>query len=146
MKTSYLVMLFIVVAGIQIFVPTKMILDREHVLNTGKAYKFKTQPIDPNDPFRGKYIVLNYDEDHFNTHNDSWKRNETIYLIIGEDSLGFADVKAVSKLKPESDMDYIKTALFNALHSGLDLHAVCKAIEFAESGKSFDEAITFLTE
>ena len=44
--------LFILVALAQLFVPAKMILDREDVLSTGTAFNFKTRPIDPTDPFR----------------------------------------------------------------------------------------------
>lgn len=48
-----LLSVFILVAIVQLYVPAKMILDREDILDTGKEYKFKTEPIDPNDPFRG---------------------------------------------------------------------------------------------
>ena len=53
-KMKILLSVFILVALVQLFVPAKMILDREDILDMGKEYKFKTEPIDPNDPFRGK--------------------------------------------------------------------------------------------
>ncbi|MBD3630845.1 GDYXXLXY domain-containing protein [Cyclobacterium sp.] len=49
---------FVLIALLQLYLPAKMILDREDILHKGKEYKFKTQPIDPNDPFRGKFIAL----------------------------------------------------------------------------------------
>ncbi|MBA4241981.1 MAG: GDYXXLXY protein, partial [Sphingobacteriaceae bacterium] len=46
-----LLVTFCVVALIQLYVPAKMIFDSEDILTTGKEFKFKTEPIDPNDPF-----------------------------------------------------------------------------------------------
>ena len=37
---------------VQWFVPLNMIMQQETVLKEGTPFKFKTQPIDPNDPFR----------------------------------------------------------------------------------------------
>ena len=56
MKTLYIFILFIIVVCAQLFVPSQMIFQQEDVLKTGTAFKFKTQPVDPSDPFKGKYI------------------------------------------------------------------------------------------
>lgn len=53
--------LFIVVALAQLAVPGWMIGQREMVLSRGTVYKFRTAPIDPYDPFRGRYVWLNYE-------------------------------------------------------------------------------------
>ena len=64
---------FVLVALMQLFVPANMIWSREKVLNEGKIYKFKTAPIDPNDPFRGKYISLNFEQNAIEVNNaDDW--------------------------------------------------------------------------
>ena len=60
MKTIYIFIIFIVVGLVQLFVPANMILNEETILKSGTVYKFKTRPVDPNDPFKGKYINLNY--------------------------------------------------------------------------------------
>ena len=57
MKTIHTFIIFIVVAIAQLFIPTQMILNQETILKTGKPYRFKTQPVDPSDPFKGKYII-----------------------------------------------------------------------------------------
>ena len=101
---------FIIVAFIQLYVPAKMILDNEDVIKTGTVYKFKTQPIDPNDPFRGKYIVLRYEARNFKISNPNyWKRNEEVYVefLINED--GYAKIKAITKKKPTHTSAYVIT-------------------------------------
>ena len=100
--------LFILVALAQLFVPAKMIFDREEILNTGKEFKFKVAPIDPSDPFRGKYISLNFEADRVGIQNtNGWKRGEQIYIILKNDSAGFAEIQSVTKVQPKSVVDFI---------------------------------------
>ncbi|PWL40329.1 hypothetical protein DKG77_05780 [Flagellimonas aquimarina] len=101
--------LFVLVALAQLYVPTKMIWDKEDVLDNGVEYKFKTAPIDPSDPFRGKYIVLNYDNNTVKIpHEHDWVRGETIYVSITEDIDGFAKIKSISKEKRGQNEDFVK--------------------------------------
>ncbi|HET8839389.1 MAG TPA: GDYXXLXY domain-containing protein [Flavobacteriaceae bacterium] len=100
---------FILVAFVQLSVPVKMIWDREDVLATGTTYKFETAPIDPNDPFRGKYIHLRFKEDIIAVPNaKDWEMGETIYVRLTKDQNGFAKIKSVSKSKPSSEQDFVK--------------------------------------
>lgn len=101
--------LFIVVALIQLFVPSKMILDREKILAKGKIYKFKTAPIDPTDPFRGKYITLSLAERSITVDStEEWKHGETLYALLDIDSVGFVKLTGITKTKPSSDQDFVK--------------------------------------
>ena len=100
---------FILVALVQLYVPAKMIWDRENVIETGIEYKFKTAPIDPSDPFRGKYITLNYDENTaIVSDGQDWVLGESIYVSLTTDNLGFAKIKSVSKTKPTDNESFIK--------------------------------------
>ena len=108
MKTIHIFLIFMIVVLIQLFVPAKMIFDRENVLATGTEYKFKTQPVDPSDPFRGKYITLNYEMDKAKSKGLSWERGETILVYIDRDSLGYAKIHDVSKGELSIDKDYIE--------------------------------------
>jgi uncharacterized membrane-anchored protein len=100
---------FIIVALVQLFVPAKMILDKENVLATGTEYKFRTAPIDPNDPFRGKYISLSYVEDTVVIPNEKgWVTGEIIYVSLATDKEGFAKIKSVSKEKPAGTQGFVK--------------------------------------
>lgn len=101
--------LFILVALAQLYVPAKMIWDKEDVLDSGKEYKFKTAPIDPSDPFRGKYIVLSYDENTIEIPDEhDWIRGEVVYVSMTEDKEGFAKIKSVSKEKIDLNQNFIK--------------------------------------
>lgn len=100
---------FILIALVQLYVPAKMILDKETVLEKGTEYKFKTAPIDPIDPFRGKYILLNYDENTVETQNkQNWEVGEIIYVSLSTDNAGFAKIKSISKEMPTDNPDFVK--------------------------------------
>ncbi|MEM9391089.1 MAG: GDYXXLXY domain-containing protein [Bacteroidota bacterium] len=101
--------LFIVIAFIQLYVPAKMILNQEEVLETGKLFKFKTAPIDPNDPFRGKYITLNFEATSIPVEVDSiWKYKQQVFITLEEDSAGFAYPKSVFQQAPDNEPHYLK--------------------------------------
>ena len=110
MKTIYIFLVFVVVALAQLYVPASMIFQQEKIIDKGVAYKFKTQPIDPADPFKGKYIRLNYEIGSFPSNDSTWTRNQDIYVSLANDSLGFANIAGVSKDVP-SNGDFIKTTV-----------------------------------
>ena len=104
-----IVALFIITAISQLAVPAKMIFDREDIMAEGKDYKFKTEPIDPSDPFRGKYITLRFEEDQFEVQDlEIWERGEPIYLELESDDNGFSKIKSVAKSKPLNSGDFLK--------------------------------------
>jgi len=101
---------FILVALVQLFVPAKMIWDREDILKTGTEYKFETAPVDPSAPFRGKYIILRYVENTVQVNNtDEWKRGDVVFAILTIDENGYAKIEAISKEKPSNKEKYLKT-------------------------------------
>lgn len=108
MKSIYLFSIFIVVAIAQLYIPTSMILQQENVIDSGVAYKFRTRPLDPSDPFKGKYIRLNYDITSVPTTDSTWTGYDDIYVALDTDCLGFAKVKTISREVPVKS-DYIKT-------------------------------------
>ncbi|MDD7888187.1 GDYXXLXY domain-containing protein [Flavivirga sp. 57AJ16] len=109
MKTIHIFTIFIMVVLIQLFVPSQMIFNQELILKKGKVYKFKTHPVDPTDPFRGKYINLNYEIGSYKTTDSLWQRNEDIYVYLTKDSLGFAKIDTIGRtLKSNNKNDYIK--------------------------------------
>lgn len=114
MKTIHIVTFFVLLAIVQLIVPAKMIWDQEQVLTSGKVYKFKTQPIDPTDPFRGKYIVLNYEINSFNTSHKEYTYDDKIYVYITENEEGFAEVHTISKELLSIDLDYIITKVISS--------------------------------
>lgn len=99
---------FILVALVQLYVPARMIFDQESILLTGTEYKFRTAPIDPTDPFRGKYITLSFNERTVEIENaQNWLVGETIYVLLTTDINGFAKIESVSKDKPAINKDFL---------------------------------------
>ncbi|TXE15570.1 GDYXXLXY domain-containing protein [Psychroserpens burtonensis] len=107
MQRKHIFILFIILAIAQIAVPAQMIFNREAILKSGTAFKFKTEPVDPSDPFKGKYISLNYELDNFKTKDTIWMRNQEVYISITNDSLGFAKVISASLENPKKG-DFLK--------------------------------------
>ncbi|WP_296384990.1 GDYXXLXY domain-containing protein [Winogradskyella sp.] len=108
MKTIHVFLIFIAVVILQLFVPAKMIFDKEAVLKTGTVYKFKTRPIDPSDPFRGKYVTLNYELNTAETMDSTLRRGDKILVYLETDSSGFAKLHSVSKTEKNSDRDFVE--------------------------------------
>lgn len=109
---GFVIVLFAVIVGIQWFVPLQMLQDRRSTLSSGKIYKFKMAPMDPEDPFRGKYLDLRFEEDQIKVGPETqWQAGESVYVILQKDSLGFAQITNLSNDKPGSEKDYIKTTI-----------------------------------
>ena len=111
-KKIILLVVFVLVALAQLYVPAKMIWDREEIIETGSVYLFKTAPIDPTDPFRGKYITLSFVNDRYKVTDDShWVRGEIIYVSITKNASGVASIESVSKTPPNSGLDYFQASI-----------------------------------
>jgi len=103
--------LFVVMCIAQWFVPGQMIYDSETVIVEGTSYKFKTQPIDPSDPFRGKYITLNFDANSIIIPDSAaWEGGEDIFVTFTTDSAGFAKPSGIYRAEPGADA-YLKTTV-----------------------------------
>lgn len=105
--------IFLVIALAQLAVPAWMIVSHERILHEGEVFKFRTAPIDPRDPFRGEYVILN-----FEASSGSWRDphelpasmtdqapyvNHTSFASLGvSDSSGFAVISRLSTTPPAS--------------------------------------------
>jgi uncharacterized membrane-anchored protein len=79
-----------------------MIFSFEDILSTGHEYKFRTQPIDPNDPFRGKYVSLSYKDENILVDNPKlFSQSESAYASIISDQNGFAKIEKLSMTELE---------------------------------------------
>jgi len=104
---------FIAMVLLQLFVPAQMIWNRENVLKKGVDYKFRAAPVDPNDPFRGKYVILNFAANEVKVPIGSvWDYKEDVFVSLTTDTLGYAKIKAISKTPFETG-DYIKVTVQN---------------------------------
>lgn len=107
--------LFFAFAALIVLVPVYVAFSSQNVLNNGKLYKFKPMAYDPFDPFRGKFLRVNYETDNIPTRFD-FKDKETVYVSIGVDKEGFAFFEEAFK-NPPKKKDYLETTIRN---TGMD--------------------------
>lgn len=97
---------------LQLWVPAWVIKGRENTLSTGKAFKFRMAPRDPNDYFRGKYIFLNFHATSVEVNDGKeWKYGEKIWVSIASDSAGYAKITGVSAFNKKPAGDYIEATI-----------------------------------
>jgi uncharacterized membrane-anchored protein len=102
-----LVLAFIVVIGFVV----GFILYNQWPLTTGERMVLATLPVDPFDPFRGQYVIINYEISRFEA--EGFESGERIYVLLEEDEEGIWRFDGVSKVKP-SEGDFIKGEVENS--------------------------------
>lgn len=110
MKKLSLIVL-IVLAAVQFAVPLSLIRNKERILHEGEVYRFLTRPIDPADPFQGRYVRLGYLNDRI-----AWPEHDEpdiaykarIYATIETGDDGFARFTGWS-LEPPKAGSYLET-------------------------------------
>ncbi|WP_430411858.1 GDYXXLXY domain-containing protein [Kordia sp.] len=108
MKKTYIYALFGIMVLAQIVASAQIVYKYERTIASDNVYKFKTAPVDPNDPFRGKYITLTYQINSFESTDVSWDSYEKGYAYFSKDENGYAVLENLTKEKiPTSEFDYI---------------------------------------
>lgn len=111
-NTRLYFIIFAAAAAIQLYVPVSIIWQREKLLSKGKIFTFKTAPVDPKDPFRGKYITLEFEAREIKiTDIHNWKDNQTVYVTLLNDKQGYATIDGIFKQKPADKTDYIRASV-----------------------------------
>lgn len=106
MKTKHILIAFAATALAQLIIPAQMVFENEMAYTSGTEYKFKTEPVDPNDPFRGKYINLNFEADEIAMPEGEWGYGDKGYVVLGKDRQGFAKIDKLLRDEP-SEGNYI---------------------------------------
>ena len=118
----YLVVLFGVMCIAQWYVPGSMIVHQEDILANGKVYHFKTAPIDPNDPFRGKYVILVFvAETMKGTRGSDCERNQSVFVVLGTDQDGFASVTRLAETRPDEGTDFFSATIRYSNEQNVDV-------------------------
>lgn len=112
MNRKIIFIIFLFVALIQLAVPAKMIFDSENVITKGETFKFQLNPVDPNDPFRGKYMTLNFKENEFKIDSCSQIGYADAFIEIYTGPNGLAKIKNVSFDKPSSEKNFLKAQVY----------------------------------
>ncbi len=105
MNKKILISIFILVALAQLYVPFNMILSREETISVGQMFKFPVEPVDPHDPFLGKYVRLNFRNDRIahEEEDTNWTMGQKLYITLENDENGFAAISSVSDVEPDGD-------------------------------------------
>jgi hypothetical protein len=93
MKTLRLV-LFAVVACAQLAVPASMVWTRARTFREGGVWKFQTEPVDPVDAIRGRYIRLSFPAQR--VPQTQAVPFGPMYAVLKEGQSGFAQIDHVS--------------------------------------------------
>jgi uncharacterized membrane-anchored protein len=100
---------FIIMIVAQWYIPGNMIFGKEQILRKGELIKFQTTPIDPNDPFRGKYVFLSFKENRFRPSNkNGFDRGQEIYVVLRKDPDNYATISNISATKPGKGILFVK--------------------------------------
>ena len=100
---------FLLLVLVQWIIPSQIIWKKEKILLNGKVFKFQTQPIDPVDPIRGRYVQLNYKADTFLcSKNLNIGYGDRIYVELTTNKNGFAEIRNISKHIPQGAETYVE--------------------------------------
>lgn len=99
--------LFALICIAQLAVPLSMVVQHERTRSSGSAWRFQTAPVDPNDPFRGRYVQLSFaatrepvpmaDTSLLYVQSDT-----RMYAELGLDAKGFAQLRKLHQQRPTS--------------------------------------------
>ncbi|WP_370309609.1 GDYXXLXY domain-containing protein [Sinimarinibacterium flocculans] len=85
-------------------VPGHLIRRGQQTLEQGTAYRFRTAPVDPVDPFRGRYVALDFEAARvpLPRGQGGYRRGQRVYAPIRVDDGGDAVLGAPLRQPPES--------------------------------------------
>ncbi len=100
-KTVRLV-IFVVIAVIQLAVAANAIISSEIALRSGEVFRFRLQPVDPVDAFRGRYVNLRFAVDKAPVPEGMpFLHRQKIYVPLVVDAEGFAGFGPVALEAPD---------------------------------------------
>jgi uncharacterized membrane-anchored protein len=90
-------------AAVQLAAPAWMIFDQEATLRHGAEYKFQTEPVDPYDCFRGRYVSLSFKAEHLKQkESPDFPQGSKAFAVLKVNADGFAEVERLSKEPTEN--------------------------------------------
>lgn len=107
-KKKLVIFLFSCFAAVLIAVPVMLIRQQENILATGQEFKFKTQPMDPFDAFRGRYVALGFERTPLDVPNNvKLNGGQTVFVQIENKPDGFARFSRLFAAAP-ANVAYLK--------------------------------------
>jgi uncharacterized membrane-anchored protein len=102
----------------QIAVPGSLVVQHELTRSGGTLWKFQTAPVDPNDPFRGRYVRLSFtaEREHvpFADSETMYVGPDTrMYAVLAAGPDGFARLVRLHEARPASG-DYLDVFVYGS--------------------------------
>ncbi|HET9300372.1 MAG TPA: GDYXXLXY domain-containing protein [Candidatus Polarisedimenticolaceae bacterium] len=88
--------LFLALCAVQLAIPLAMAYRYERTLREGTVYRFHTEPFDPVDAFRGRYVAIRLTLTHASVQGEG----ERVFVALQRDADGFASVRTLSTERP----------------------------------------------
>ena len=137
---------FVLMVLAQLYVPANMIIDARRILTEGNEFKFKTAPIDPADPFRGKYIVLNFNASSAKVYDAAeWNTGDRVFVTLTTDSAGYAKIHDITAYPPPDTDDYVKADIQYIVQDTVSYVSVSYPFDrfYMEESKAFDAELAY---
>lgn len=94
---NWRVALLAAAGAIQLAAPGWMVFEQEQILRRGAEYKFETEPVDPYDLFRGRYVALQFKAAEYDSKGEpDFSRETKVYVAVKPDAGGFAQIERIS--------------------------------------------------
>ena len=118
-----MIMRILVVVALQTVALAYMILDRQTMLNSSRVVTLKVVPIDPNDMFRGEYVILS--EDEIKEAYPKTTQTIEIQTFVKAEELSFAQLERPYFTAPVGKGDKaVEAALTHLIRRGTDSAAL----------------------
>jgi uncharacterized membrane-anchored protein len=88
---------------LQLAVPASMVIKQETILSQGTEFRFRLAPVDPGDPFRGRYLRLSFEVERKGYTLQApaaFDKTRPLYAAISTDSEGFARIDTLTTTVP----------------------------------------------
>ncbi len=103
-RRRWRIALFAVVAVVQLAMAGGAIIRSELALRTGEVFRFRIQPVDPVDAFRGRYVAIRFALDRTPAPDGlELGRRLWVYVPLQRDGDGFATFGAATLARPTSE-------------------------------------------
>lgn len=104
-------LLFGIVCLAQLGVPASLVVQHEQTRRTGTPWRFQTAPVDPADPFRGRYVRLAFaaEQEPVPLAAGSARyadRDRRLYAELARDAEGYARLVRVHDRRPQG-VEYV---------------------------------------
>ncbi len=119
MNRSLRLSLFAAAVVAQLAIPELMIRHWETVLREGETFRFRVEPVDPYDAFRGRYVALRIESNRVPTIDGvGLERGTKLYAEIAIGSNGFARLAKGSLKRPEGK-PYLNARVWYHAYDGI---------------------------